>query len=63
MPDWTARFREWLGLVHTPDAEKEHVDRVVAEQKRRIARIDAGLPRARVRQMYPHPHRRATDRR
>ena len=63
MRDWRALFREWLGIPHTPDAEKELVERHLREQHLRLARIDAGIPpSARTRQIYPHPHRRATDR-
>jgi hypothetical protein len=62
MPDLLARIREWLGVPHTPDAEKEHVEHVIEDQRRRLRRIDAHLPSARARQMYPHPHRRASDR-
>ena len=59
MPDWPSRFREWLGVPHTPDAEKHMVEHQLAEQRRRLARIDAGLPVR--RQPYPQPNRRATD--
>lgn len=59
MPDWTSRIREWLGIPHTSDAEKRIVERQLKEQRARLARIDAGLPRQ--RQTFPHPHRRATD--
>jgi hypothetical protein len=63
MADWTSRFREWLGIPHTPDAEKDQVERTLREQHRRLDRIDAGIPvRARRDQLFPHPNRRASDR-
>jgi hypothetical protein len=52
-------LREWLGIPHTPDAEKRIVEETLRDQKRRLARIDAGLPRR--HQTFPHPHRRASD--
>jgi hypothetical protein len=61
MPDWRARLREWFGIPYTDAAVKEVMERDLREQRARIARIDAALPRARRVQIYPHPHRRATD--
>ena len=61
MADWTSRFREWLGIPHTSDAEKQQVERVLADQQNRLRRIDAGLP-VRRQQVFPHPNRRASDR-
>ena len=61
MRDLMHRVREWLGVPHTPDWEREAVERRLEEQERRLARIDATLPRARYHQTYPHPHRRAGD--
>jgi hypothetical protein len=64
MPDPFARIRTLL-LNASPSEERERVEELLEDQENRLrlARIDAGLPvRARQRQVYPHPHRRATDR-
>lgn len=58
-----SRLREWLGLPHTPDGEKRNVERRLAEQQRRLARIDAYLGIERRHRLVPaHPHRREGDR-
>lgn len=56
------RVREWLGVPHTPEWEREAIERRLAEQERRLRRIDASIPNARWHQTYPHPHRRAGER-
>ena len=63
LSDLVHRFREWMGIPETPDAEKRMVERELQKQTERLARIDAGLPPIRRGQLYPHPHRRASDRR
>jgi len=39
MFDLVTRLREWLGVPHTPDAEKELVERTIQLQERRVRRL------------------------
>ena len=64
MRDLLARLRDWLGVPHTSDAEKQHVERVLTDQRRRLAALDAGIPPDRRVRLAPmHPQRRLGDRR
>lgn len=63
MSDLVSRIRAWLGLSPKPDAEKSTVERVVNDQRQRLARLDAGMPVDRRRMaLARHPARRAGDR-
>ena len=60
-----AKVREWLGVPHTPEWERADVERRLEEAEHRLLRLDATLPEPRERRhviVFPHPHRRATDR-
>lgn len=59
--DWV---RDRLGVPHTPDWERESVERRLDEQERRLRMIDAGLPADRRHFVATHhPIRRVGDRR
>ena len=64
MVDWRARFREWLGIPHTAQPERDLIELELRRQRQRLDRlagIDARLPHRRF--IGAHPHRRASDRR
>jgi hypothetical protein len=61
LPWWDPRHEARRDRRSARIERLSEVARREAEDALRLARIDAALPRARRVQIYPHPHRRATD--